>query len=411
MSQRLPEWLGTQATRDLAQAGLQLPRIEIGSGIVSNIASLLAAHISTGRKLAVIGDTRTLAAAPVNISQGWQVTCMDLVDPHADEATVENIAQQVVGYDLLLAVGSGTINDLCKYASAQLGIPYAVVATAASMNGYASANASITVRGHKKTLPAQLPVAIFCDLEVIAAAPLRLTRSGLGDMLCRPCAQADWLLSHLLLGTPYDAHPFTWIAPLEQKLIENAGAIGKGERQALETLIQAQILSGLTMTFCSGSYPASQGEHMIAHMMEMAFAGRLPPSYHGEQIGVTTLWMLRQQEHLLSQSAVSFVPKRAEDLQQLTTLLGTEAAQEAIQAFHRKNALLSGKSTDSWANIRNPIRAVHTNPEMIEKALLQAGCATMPADIGWPEDNFATACRLARYTRERFTFLDLIPAA
>ena len=61
--------------------------------------------------------------------------------------------------DALVAVGSGTINDLCKYAAAKDGKPYVVFATAPSMNGYTSMNAAITVDGHKKTLPAATPRA------------------------------------------------------------------------------------------------------------------------------------------------------------------------------------------------------------------------------------------------------------
>ena len=105
----------------------------------------------------------------------------------------------------LIAVGSGTINDLCKYASALDGKPYAVFATAPSMNGYTSVNAAITVEGHKKSLPAQAAAGVFFDLEVLAAAPVRLIRAGLGDSVCRCTAQADWLLAHLLLGRPYRA--------------------------------------------------------------------------------------------------------------------------------------------------------------------------------------------------------------
>ena len=114
--------------------------------------------------------------------------------------------------DALVAVGSGTINDLCKYAAAQDGKPYVVFATAPSMNGYTSMNAAITVDGHKKTLPAATPLGVFMDLGVLAAAPARMIRAGLGDSLCRSTAQADWLLSHHLLGTPYRRAPFALLA-------------------------------------------------------------------------------------------------------------------------------------------------------------------------------------------------------
>ena len=133
-------------------------------------------------------------------------------EPHADARNRGGAAARVRSADALVAVGSGTINDLCKFAAAQDGKPYVVFATAPSMNGYTSMNAAITVDGHKKSLPAATPLAVFMDLEVLAAAPARMIRAGLGDSLCRPTAQADWLLSHHLLGTPYRSAPFAMLA-------------------------------------------------------------------------------------------------------------------------------------------------------------------------------------------------------
>src|SRR5262249_15299422 len=130
------------------------------------------------------------------------------------------------------------------------------------------------------------------------AAPARLAKSGLGDALARPTAQADWLLSHLLLGTAYNALPFTLLAPLEPALHDQARGIAKGDSESIRLLLQTLLLSGLGMTIAGGSYPASQGEHMIAHayhMLSREEAGTL----HGEEIGVTTLTMARLQEDLL----------------------------------------------------------------------------------------------------------------
>ena len=114
--------------------------------------------------------------------------------------------------DAWIAVGSGTINDLCKYAAAQDAKPYAVFGTAPSMNGFTSVNAAITVNGLKRSLPAAAPVGVFLDLKVLSAAPKRMILSGLGDSLCRPTAQTDWLLAHLLLDQPYRELPFALLA-------------------------------------------------------------------------------------------------------------------------------------------------------------------------------------------------------
>ncbi len=126
----------------------------------------------------------------------YEITSLVLpANSAADDATVARLRAGAGPVDAYVAIGSGTINDLTKYASALEGKPYCVFATAPSMNGYVSLTASITVHGHKLTLPAQAPSGAFFDLGVLADAPARMIRAGLGDSICRTTAQADWLLS------------------------------------------------------------------------------------------------------------------------------------------------------------------------------------------------------------------------
>jgi glycerol-1-phosphate dehydrogenase [NAD(P)+] len=167
----------------------------------------LVDRLGMGKNLAVVSDAHTFAALGHRIETALssiaRVQPVRLgAQPHPDMQTVETIRRQTTPADGLVAVGSGTINDLCKYASACDGKPYVVFGTAPSMNGYTSVNASITVHSFKKTLPANGALGVFLDLEVLSHAPLRMIRSGLGDSVCRSTAQADWLLAHLLLGKP-----------------------------------------------------------------------------------------------------------------------------------------------------------------------------------------------------------------
>ena len=149
--------------------------------------------LALGRRLAVVSDPTTHAILGERVERALmslgEVTSVMLPEhPHADDATVERVRAATASSDALVAIGSGTINDLCKYASARDRKPYVVFGTAPSMNGYTSLNAAITVHGHKKSLPAQAPVGAFLDLTILAAAPVRMIRSGLGDSLCRGAA-------------------------------------------------------------------------------------------------------------------------------------------------------------------------------------------------------------------------------
>ena len=166
---------------------------------------------------------------------GWQRSTPVALDgrPDADAATAETVRDACERADAIVAVGSGTINDLCKYAAAMAGKPYAVFATAPSMNGYASKNAAITVDGHKRSLAAASPHGVFMDLAILAAAPPRMIRAGLGDSLCRSTAQADWLLSHHVRGTAYRRAPFALLAEDEPVLFDEPEALLRGDPEAM----------------------------------------------------------------------------------------------------------------------------------------------------------------------------------
>src|SRR4029450_3551221 len=169
----------------------------------------------------------------------------------------------------------------------------AVFATAPSMNGYTSVNAAITVDGHKKTLAAAAPRGVFVDLKVLARAPVRLIRAGIGDSICRPTAQSDWLLSHLIRGTTYRSAPFALLANDEPVWLEHPEAVVGGDVDAMRALARSLLLSGLGRNRWGGSYPASQAEHLVSHYLDM-FAQS--SSLHGEQVAVATLAMARLQE-------------------------------------------------------------------------------------------------------------------
>jgi glycerol-1-phosphate dehydrogenase [NAD(P)+] len=111
---------------------------------------------------------------------------------------------------------------------------------------------------------AAIPVAAFFDLGVRAAAPLRLIRAGLGDRICRPTAQADWLLSHLVLDRRYREAPFALLSGDEPALLAEPRALVSGDLAAMRSLVRTLVLSGFGMTLSGGSYPASQGEHCSA---------------------------------------------------------------------------------------------------------------------------------------------------
>jgi glycerol-1-phosphate dehydrogenase [NAD(P)+] len=338
--------------------------------------------------------------------------CLLPGDPHPDAETVELLSRDTSDAGSLIAVGSGTINDLCKYTAARDGKPYAVFASAPSMNGYTSANAAITEHGHKKSLPAKTARGAFFDLEVLARAPERLIRAGLGDSVCRPTAQADWLLSHLLFGRSYRRAPFDLLAPYEDELISRSGSLVEGGIEAVELLCRTLVMSGFGMTIAGSSNPASQGEHLISHYVDMVGPGDLPDSYHGEQIGVAALTVARLQEKILSRESLRVRPSRLKE-RDFTARYGEETGRSCWREFKAKRLdeegaeALNRKLASDWGEIRRRIEAVTRPAEEIRAALERAGCPTHPEDLGWPPELYREAVLHCREIRNRYTFFDL----
>jgi glycerol-1-phosphate dehydrogenase [NAD(P)+] len=389
--------------------------VVIADSLAGREADLVAGLDLCGR-LAVVSDATTHRVLGQRVEQALaraRVESVVLPDgPAPDLDTVGRLRRATGEADALVAVGSGTINDLCKYAAALDGKPYAVFATAPSMNGYTSVNAAITIEGHKKSLPARPAAGVFFDLEILAAAPLRLIRAGLGDSLCRCTAQADWLLAHLLLGRPYRSAPYALLAEDEPHLLARPEALVAGDLDAIRRLVRTLVLSGFGMTLCGGSDPASQGEHLISHYADMMADPAWPQNLHGEQIGVTTLFMAGLQARLLDGPPPRIRPS-AIDEAALISHFGADLGRSCWEEFRHKRVdagaaiQLNQRLAARWDEIRARIEAIQRPPQQLCTILQRAGAAAGPEALGWPRAFFGEAVRHAREIRNRYTFLDL----
>ena len=224
-------------------------------------------------------------------------------DIECDEPTIAVVRDRTRHADAVIAVGSGTLSDSCKYATFLDGRPFATFGTAASMNGYAASTASVTLaNGYKTSLPAHAPRGIFLDLKVSAEAPVWLSAAGLGDSLCRPTAQIDWWASHRLFGTFYSATPYALQIAEEAPTIAAAEGIGKHDLNAVGSLQRLLTLAGLGVCFTNVSNHGSMGEHQVSHWIDMFAGPAHPGTTHGQQVGVASLAMARLQNEILCQS-------------------------------------------------------------------------------------------------------------
>lgn len=390
--------------------------VVLESNLVGMEADLVRA-LNVGKRFAVISDEQTYDACGRRIasalrSVGGVVSLVFPPDVHADMETADLISQATMSADALIAVGSGTINDLCKYASATRKKPYAVFATAPSMNGYNSVNAAITVGGLKKTLPAQAAAGVFMDVNVLAQSPMRLILSGFGDSICRSTSQTDWFLSHKVKGTEYRDAPYDLLIEEEETLFAEPAAIAARDPAAIHRLARVLTLSGLGMTLCGGSAPFSQGEHMISHYIEMMSPPGWQRAYHGEQIAVTTITSAAIQETILAGPPPKLTASRT-TRPLINRIFGAELGELCWEQYAQKQVHgegveeINGRLEAVWPELQARAAANSWSSHRIRETLEAAGAPTRPEDIGLTTEFYEGAVSSARTIRSRFSFLDI----
>lgn len=190
---------------------------------------------------------------------------------------------------LVLAVGSGVLTDIARIVSHRTGKLFAIAATAPSMDGYASIVSSLIIDGKKLTYRGQYPYAIFADTSIMKNAPMEMIRAGYGDVLGKLTALADWQLSRNINGEYYCETTAKLVKKGVDKCIESSEGLSSRDENSICRLIEALILTGVSMGFVGVSRPASGTEHQLAHYWEMKAieAGREHP-LHGNSVGAAT---------------------------------------------------------------------------------------------------------------------------
>lgn len=375
--------------------------------------ALLSRHGLGQRLLMVCDDATWLAAGQVLQEQlgDYDMTPHSLGrHPRASLAHMPALLDAAQGVDGLLAVGSGTVNDVTKYAAHALGKPYICVPTAASMNGYSSANASLEVDGHKHSFPARAPRAVLADLRVLAAAPRKMARAGLADTLCRGTVEADNFISHIVCGTPYPRAWFDTLRAHEPALMGQIDQIKEHTLPYLRLLMNALLDAGDAMHETGSSAVASQGEHMIAHTAEMMYASELRFALHGELIAVTSTTMAHLQHKLLH--AVLQLRPTMVDEGKFARLFGRQLAPSLLLAFQAKQmdeqamAQANARLSREWPEIKAELHAIMPAASSVERVFKLAGMATQSTQLGLSAECYRNAVTYAYLTRNRFTFLD-----
>ena len=277
----------------------------VGKGAIREIASLVARYGAT--KPYLIADRNTYQAAGKqvckvldahNIPYSLYVFSQETIHPN-EEAVGSAAMHYDVSCDMVIGIGSGVINDIGKLISKLTKTPYIIVATAPSMDGYASATSSMDVDGLKTSVPSRCANVIVGDLDVLRQAPVQMLVSGLGDMLAKYVSICEWRIAHLITGEYYCPTVAEYIRKALKKCVDHAEGLLNREEEAVHAVFEGLIIGGVAMNYAGLSRPASGVEHYFSHVWDMrALEFGMPASTHGIQCALGTLYALRIYEQV-----------------------------------------------------------------------------------------------------------------
>lgn len=383
--------------------------IQIAPGLVNHVGEILRKN-SFPENILLVCDKNTLSASN-GIEQslsGFKVQYHIYDNLRVATITeVEEIESLIDGKDIaVLSVGTGSVNDPCRLAAANKNKKLCIFATAPSMDGFASYSSPIVKNGFKSSYPAKSPEVIIGDTKILAAAPIELKSSGFGDMIAKYVALIDWKISALLTGEYYCEKIAELTRSAVDGLMNIADRVDLDDETVAGKIFESLIKTGVAMSFTQNSRPASGSEHMIAHLMEcLELRDNKIPNYHGEDVGVCTLEILKyynelakckkidtKRENVDWDDVYKFYGNMADDVRKLNT-------PDTVTDYVSPKLLKK-----EWENI---IKIIHSVPSYNEckNAMVKAKCKISIADIGKDEKFFRICTKYSPYMRRRLTLL------
>jgi len=406
---------------------LPIERCTIGPNAARDLATF--ARERCGQRCLVVADENTLDAAGDAVHDAlhdagiaidektYGATPFEATQEQAD--IVAHAGQHV---DFYVAIGAGTLCDLAKDAASRQHKPVLLYPTAASMNGYTSAIVALKVKGLKRTLPCKPALGVFADPEVVATAPPRMAAAGVADFLSKCSSAADWRAAHLLRGGYYCDRPREFNDGIQERLFQQAAAVGRGEPEAIRLVMEALLLSGFGMVIAGSSAPASGGEHLISHYLDMKHAlYDTGQDLHGAQVGVATIHTLGLWERVLDLEPTALEPDALFDQQPDEARIeadifrdwGEQVGREVLgqwrekrldrDAFFREIAAFQA----THARLREEARRELQPAATVAECVRACGGPTTPEELTVSLEEYHNAVARARYLRNRFTILDL----
>ena len=406
---------------------LTVSKIVAEKGAISQVPALVAEF--KAKKPFILADANTFAAAGSRVCAALaegKIPYSQYVFPTGEiEPDEKAVGSAIMHFDpscdLVIAVGSGVINDIGKILANTADLPYFIVGTAPSMDGYASATSSMSMDGLKVSLSSKCADVIIGDIDVLKAAPIHMLKSGLGDMLAKYISIAEWRIAKEITGEYYCERVAELIRVALKCCVDNADGLLKREDEAVKAVFEGLVIGGVAMAFAGVSRPASGVEHYFSHVWDMRgleFGSKV--DLHGIQCAVAThiaaglyekvLDITPDKEKALAYAKAFDYSAWAKELQVFLgsaadTMIALEAKEQKYSA--EKHQARLEIILEKWDTLCQIIRDEIPTQKEIAAILAQIDAPMTPAQIGIDCD-LLTTFKATKDIRDKYVLSRLL---
>ncbi len=385
--------------------------VYIENGAISRLAELCAIY----ENILLVADDNTFAVAGARVEEVLagktvrKVVFSGKTVLIPDEIAIEGVRRFLGNADVIIGIGSGVIQDLCKYVAHFAELPYMIVATAPSMDGYASDGAAMILEGMKVTVKAGLPRAIIADVSVLKNAPMEMIQAGYGDIIGKFSALCDWELSRLVTGEYFCQYIYDTTREMIEQVLSSAKGLLKREEESIRALSEALMVVGIMMSFAGSSRPASGSEHHLSHFFEIVGIVKNEPYFpHGIDVAYGTVVTAKIRERILKSvfPEFSYRPERAAYEKTMQAVYGPVA--EGCIALQDKVGHYQADRSGIYREKEQEIKALfasYPTADEIEAMLQLAGLGVAEFYDLYGEEKINEAIFYAKELKDRYTVL------
>ena len=377
-----------------------------------------------GTRAFVLSDENTFRAAGTQVLSSLEIYGVPYTEYRFPAERLEpdekTVGSAVLHFDekcdIIITVGSGVLNDTGKILAGMRKLPYICVATAPSMDGFASSTSSVIRDRLKVSVNSRCPDAVIGDTDILKAAPREMLLAGLGDMLAKFVSVAEWQIGRIVTGEYYCPEVASMIRSALRKCVNGAEGLMNGDNEAVADVMDGLIVSGIAADWAGVSRPVSGTEHYFSHIWDMrAAALGTPSSLHGIQCAIGTVKTLKAYERLRSMLDAGAAPAPFDKAAWLKTLSDYMGAAGAEMLKNAETCALYDpeKQRARQENIKTHLleilNVIDTLPSYgeISSLLRSLGAPVSPEDIGIPESETAVCFKATKDIRDKYILSSL----